>query len=833
MTSQLKDYSISHGGLRRAFHPRLRTEVLGQTAIRYMRFMRQVRVDRLEMKPHVYGRWTPSVPTHPAHLIVSILNRETCRWEVVREVDFPADERILGKGLSQDMTMAEMEHHFALVMKDPPKVIELGGVQTDHLRIECDREHPVWPNHGEMNGGVFGVPFGILDPLVAYGQPSAEPLAKAPYNPVLTLGRISPAAPRGMRIEDRPNMVLFRGRRLAVGFSLRRPLIAHLGLDILGQGHADHNRVLFSQTMTRFGLADMALSGPNLRTLTMDCGGHLWTGRVSITGNRVTYRDLRGVDGLTVIAAFTIEPQGIILELTQDCAGDIPVLEAEAWRLTWDIAEGITGVAGMPMLLDGRSGAVKLPAILSTDGDGCLSCQVVQGDRAKTTLQVESYKFKKCVTSGFVLGSLPSADACLVIPKGRLSATLEMRVTNLQPELLPGAPKPPAGIRRHWATTFACFRPEYRGFSIHSASTDMHSASPFYELVPITKRPRVGPDPLELLRYTMERALLDGPGCGYHHNLYTDADPKLVCGAGRVFQFRPDLKWLKRIEPGLIESVQRMIDPIGEEGLLVSKDLSGNSGSHRWSTHELDTVGFGHICGLTNAWAYRAFRNAAAMLAELKQADLARRCRQCAARIKANYAEQLLNPATGWLGGWRSRDGKLHDYAFTYVNGPAIAFGLLQADAARTAMERLERLRYQVGAGSARMGIPFNLLPIDPADHMLPTLAPWGGSYPDQPTFEVYTDGALNGWSPTYYLRALSIYGRKQRARKLALELENGYACGIFNGGEGSGVEWRTWAGVPTGYEGTSFLCFGSLYPVAIELGLVAPPDPEWWPPGG
>jgi hypothetical protein len=348
--------------------------------------------------------------------------------------------------------------------------------------------------------------------------------------------------------------------------------------------------------------------------------------------------------------------------------------------------------------------------------------------------------------------------------------------------------------------------------------------------VPATKHPKGGPDPLELLRYTVERAILDGPGCGYHRTLYTDSDPKLICGAGRVHQTKPDRTWLKRIEPGLRESVDRMISSVGEEGLLICKDLSGNSGSHRWSTNELDVVGFGHICGLTNAWAYRAFRNAAAMLMDLKNTDLASRCRGFADGIRRNYARRLLNPETGWLGGWRSRDGKLHDYAFTWVNGPAIAFGLLDAGAARTALEGLERLRHQVGAGSARMGIPFNLLPIHPDDHMLPKIASWGEL---QPTFEFYTDGAMNGWSPTYYLRALSIYGVKDAARQLACELADGYAWGMFNGGEGSGVEWKTWAGLPTGYEGTQIACFGSLYSIAIELGLVSPPDPEWWPANG
>ena len=35
---QLTDYAIAHGGIQRIYHPRLKTEVNGQTSIRYLRF---------------------------------------------------------------------------------------------------------------------------------------------------------------------------------------------------------------------------------------------------------------------------------------------------------------------------------------------------------------------------------------------------------------------------------------------------------------------------------------------------------------------------------------------------------------------------------------------------------------------------------------------------------------------------------------------------------------------------------------------------------------------------------------------------------------------------
>jgi hypothetical protein len=108
---------------------------------------------------------------------------------------------------------------------------------------------------------------------------------------------------------------------------------------------------------------------------------------------------------------------------------------------------------------------------------------------------------------------------------------------------------------------------------------------------------------------------------------------------------------------------------------------------------------------------------------------------------------------------------------------------------------------------------------------MLPSIVP-----DFAPTFETYTDGSLSGWPGAYYLRALSIHGLKERARQLARELDEGYAAGVFDGGMGTGHEFRSWEGLPTGYEGTLIGCFAPLYAIAIEQGVIAPFEPEWWP---
>ena len=80
-------------------HPRLDTTVNGQTAVRYLRFGRPARLDRLELcaQSCMAAGCRMCPPT-----------RRTCSsrfcdapgaWRVVREVDLPFDPRIAGEGL--------------------------------------------------------------------------------------------------------------------------------------------------------------------------------------------------------------------------------------------------------------------------------------------------------------------------------------------------------------------------------------------------------------------------------------------------------------------------------------------------------------------------------------------------------------------------------------------------------------------------------------------------------------------------------------------------------------------------------------------------------------
>ncbi|GAG47698.1 unnamed protein product, partial [marine sediment metagenome] len=98
-----------------------------------------------------------------------------------------------------------------------------------------------------------------------------------------------------------------------------------------------------------------------------------------------------------------------------------------------------------------------------------------------------------------------------------------------------------------------------------------------------------------------------------------------------------------------------------------------------------------------NGLAYRALRDCVALCRDAGQDALAEQCAEAADRLKAAYVPCLLNPKTGWLAGWRSRDGELHDAGYLYATGIAVSLGLIQPDQAREMMGKLEDARIEAG----------------------------------------------------------------------------------------------------------------------------------------
>jgi hypothetical protein len=176
--------------------------------------------------------------------------------------------------------------------------------------------------------------------------------------------------------------------------------------------------------------------------------------------------------------------------------------------------------------------------------------------------------------------------------------------------------------------------------------------------------------------------------------------------------------------------------------------------------------------------------------------------------MRAAYAPAFLNPETGILAGWKSADGQLHDYWFTFVQGVAITCGLLDDPTANAVMDRLLAKMKAVGFTNFALGLPGNLVPVKKGDYVCQDTPPevYGVPQLDDGSdgFQFYENGGTSGCWVYYILKALYKLGRVGDARRIFHPMLAGYAAGEFQGFDAGGMsrDWRDWQGGGHGYEG-------------------------------
>jgi hypothetical protein len=237
---------------------------------------------------------------------------------------------------------------------------------------------------------------------------------------------------------------------------------------------------------------------------------------------------------------------------------------------------------------------------------------------------------------------------------------------------------------------------------------------------------------------------------------------------------------------------------------------SGNSGS--WPvelsirpSNWWDTVGFGYKDAYSNALAYRAFQGMADLARTAGNHDDAAAYRLRAQKIKAVYYRTFYNPRTGVLAGWKSKDGKLHDYYFLFVNGMAVTYGLVTNEEGDRIWNKLLAKMKNVGYDRFDLGLPGNLIPIRREDYV--DLNPrYGGPAKADGSdgFQTYENGGASACYAYYTIEALRTLGRKKDADAILFPILKAFANGAFQGRgpNGETYDWTDWKGNPNGYEG-------------------------------
>jgi hypothetical protein len=375
------------------------------------------------------------------------------------------------------------------------------------------------------------------------------------------------------------------------------------------------------------------------------------------------------------------------------------------------------------------------------------------------------------------------------------------------------------GFRRNWVNIFQ-LNPRLRVLANNAASDPC--AFTLFEYSSMAERtPPLAPGltALDLIHQSLDRYLSGMKAYGMAGFIpndsitrydYLDSYPSLLIAAWDYVHGSNDEAWLKKNYPGLKGWATRMLAMDRQGNGLLEYPASGNSGS--WPeqlalrpANWWDDVGFAHEDAYSNALAYDALVEMAEMARRAGRRDDAEFYASRAQKIRSIYFDTFYNPATGVLAGWRSADGKLHDYYFLFVNGAAIVYGLVPRDKANQIMDHLLAKMHEVGYTKFEYGLPGNLIPIRREDYAHHILSSGGGEKADgSDGFQIYQNGGATASFAYFTLEALYLLGRHKEADAMLLPMLRGFEDGGFQGSgpNGKSYDWKAWDGTPHGYEG-------------------------------
>jgi hypothetical protein len=283
----------------------------------------------------------------------------------------------------------------------------------------------------------------------------------------------------------------------------------------------------------------------------------------------------------------------------------------------------------------------------------------------------------------------------------------------------------------------------------------------------------------------------------------SDSFPSLIMAACYYIIDTKDLEWANKNYQGIAAWATKMMATDTNNDGIIEYGYSGNSDSwikdFKRPSNWWDTIGFGHDDAYSNALAYRACTLLSQVAAILNNPGDSHNYDAFAKKLKSNYFSRFFNPDTGVLGGWRSADGELHDYYFTFVNGVAISYGLIEEADAKSIMQRLLDKMKEVGFTNFKLGLPGNLIPIADKDYTDRNTR-WGYQ-----NFQVYENGGASGCYVYFTIQALYKLKMEKEANEIFLALMESYNEVGFDGycsNNNMTKDWKNWKGECWGYEG-------------------------------
>ena len=691
--------------------------------------------------------------------------------------------------------------------------IRLEGLRTTALVAEL-REASTdrwWPGWNLANTGVQ-----------ALGTPPAGWEARRQGR--LAVSEINlDSLPEGVSAEHRNSEVRFTTPRLSVGFRLHSPAWSHLSIDNDGAGRTERNLLQMPRSMdiVRSGVypsgvypvlrdqnAEYLAQGPRLTRIDGDRPvGFLafdFEGTTTVRGNTVSYDVTVPSAGQHYRYDFGVFEDRIELTMHRSSTVSYRAWTSSAWHVATDNRVTPSTAIG-ELVRTGETGLLRGDVALHFPRYGSLQISTSSDD---LLIRSDSVRALDTNTLELKLGEVPLEFGDYLLPAGEYSATVVFSAHT--PRLASMVPETPAVVSRmidRHALTALPFRTDTATYSNNGAS--MHCTTTLNDISAIARDLDPLPSgisPMALVGVSLSRWLDGAPSYGSgatshgSHRLedeYVHMAANTLVAVGRYLSATSDHAWFARHRGHIISEITRMLErDIDGDGLVESTIRLGNSGEHQWSTAWSDVISFGWKDAWANAVLFEAWGELAPALRAIGDAEttvLAARVDAAAEALSAAYLPAFFHEETGLIAGWRSKDGELHDYGFSLVNGAACSTELIPRTDARKIMARLREHWNGAGLDDLRNGLPLNLWRIPESDIGGVVFGlPMGG----------YQQGGCSHHGARVVVDAFDRVGLTEHADELLEALAATIADDSSFGGLGSGIDWRMWDGTPSGYEG-------------------------------
>lgn len=728
--------------------------------------------------PPQNNRWHSSLSEpHPHWVWIQFKQKALISRVVVRPadpIDVPVD--LVGEyKVSGEASMRELFRAHDLKSEPEQYAYEFSfePVLTNNFRLRIDRSsYNAYPNSAQ------------LSEIEVFGSFQEDDKAQPEGKPSELIPRLAPTGANQLKISKNDSDMDFRSDWIHLTMSLHEARIGYLCWDSLGRGKLDTNLV---KPGANGGVQLSLPSSPVLRL-----------NRCSTQGNVLRY-EMQWGDFGSVLWETRVEEKGFDMALSWNAPRSAVFNVKPALKFSFAVDQ--TPVAPFANPQPGNS--APFPCLLHASDFGSLLLEDVGEGNPRVI--AESIRHMAQLNLLFTTKK-PSDELEELSQSGFCEYRCVVRADTVPLAEFIVADERLAAMPRHWLNVFQ-YRPDV-GILANNVVSDnvLFCMFTFSGLAPFTPVLPGSIEAIELVRESLDRYFNGAPGYGQDADHFADTNPSMLIAAWDVIVTTGDMDLLQRWLPSL-EKLASAIEAQDRNGnSLPESKRTGNRGEglepHLRTGNWWDCINFGHEDAYVSALAYRAFRGLAHLERLASRTEQAERFDHDADRIQQVYFKTFYNPETGALAGWKSADGELHDYWFTFINGIAITYGLVPEDEAHAIMDRIQAKMKEVGYDRFDLGLPGNLVPVVKNDYVSQGALGSPNEDDGSDTFGVFENGGATACYAYFTIQALYQLGRRDEADRILFPMMETYAKGGFQNGVGKGGEWRRWDGTPSGYEG-------------------------------